>query len=173
MTTFAPIHSSELNKISFLGVDLSSGLAEDTYLEMTPSGPLTFAGTDAGSSEEYISVNSDRSGTVVLTLNAQSASNLKLLGMVKEARRDGGRPLIGDFYIERNGTLFLYQPLGCHIMERPAHSVGKDMTTTTNTWTFRCANLNEIDVDDYQIDVDLKASIKGEISGSIELSITL
>lgn len=173
MTDIAPIHSSELNHLSFAGVTLSRGLAEDTFLEFTPNSPLTHVGTDAGSTERYISVNSDSSATINFTLYAQSPENLKLLGMVKAAKADGGRPIIGNFHIERNGSLYLYQPKKCHIMGRPTQSVGRDMTTTTNVWTFDCADLNEIDISEFSLNVDLKADIDASVNIAIKASITI
>jgi len=172
MTTFAPVHSSELNKLVFLGIDLSTGLAEDTYVTFTPSGPLTYSGTDAGGSERYISYNGDNSGKINVVLNAQSSANILLSQLASRSRRDK-KPAIGDFYIERGGTLYLYQPKGCHLQERPTQSVGKDMTTVTNEWVFDAADFNEVDVGDFSINADLKADIRGSITASLSLSITL
>ena len=83
------------------------------------------------------------------------------------------KPLIGDFYIQRGGTLFLYEAKGCHLMERPTQTIGRDMSTTTQTWTFDVAEMNEVDINDVEIGIDLKASIKGDISAAVELSITI
>lgn len=171
MTSFAPIHGTEFHKFSFNGVDLSSGLGEDAYLEFTPNSPLTAVGTDAGSSERYISVMADTSGTMVLTLNAQSPTNLKLNGMVAESRGNGNRPFIGDFTIQRGGTLFLYEARGCHLMERPTYSVGRDMTTTVNTWTFDVAEMREVNINDVELALDLRDTIKADIATAKELSI--
>lgn len=170
MAYIEQIHSSSLNAFSFLGMDLSTGLAEDTYITFTPTGPLTMAASDAGGRSRVISVNGDNSGRVELTLMTQSHVNRKLLGLYEAQLLNGGVPAIGDITIKAGGTLFLYQPRQCHLMERPTQSIGKDMSTSTQTWVFDAAELNPISLSESELGVDARFSIQAEINVAITYS---
>lgn len=167
-----PVHSSALNFFSWRGIDLSSGLIDDSYITITPNATLTSATQDAGGRSRSISVDTDPSGKLEFNLQMQSTANLELMGVVREQRRNGGIPVFGDFVIGVGNTLYLYQPKQCHIMERPTQTVSKLVDGVGQTWTFDSADLNEIDVDSYvDLDVDLKASIKANIDIAFTLNI--
>lgn len=167
-----PVHSSTLNKFAFAGIELSRGLASDTYLTLTPNATLTTASQDAGGGSRSISVDNDPSGKLEFTLKMQSTENLKLNQLVKEQRRNGGIPIFGNFEIEVGGTLFLYQPKQCHIMERPTQSVGKLVDEVNQTWVFDVADLQEIDVNNYvSLNADVKADIQSAINVAFSISI--
>ena len=168
MAYIEQIHSSALNAFSFLGMDLSTGLAEDTYITFTPNATLTTAASDAGGRSRVISVNGDRSGKVEITLMTQSHVNRKLAAIWEDQLINrGGVPRISDITIKAGGTAFLYQPLQCHLMERPTQSIGKDMSTSTQTWVFDAAELNPISLSAVDMNDDAKFKIQADINVAI------
>ena len=168
------VHNFETNYISFRGVDISQGLAEDSAIKITPASQVTTTQADAGGNGFSVSVMGDNSGTVELTYNTQSPTNKLLASMLIEQKKSlasNGSILVGNIEIIANGTAYIYQPKTCYIESRPEQDIGKDMVGNTQTWVFKSLDLKEIDVDDYVMSDDARATLRANINivGSISL----
>ena len=164
------VHNFAINYISWMGVDITDGLSEDSAIKMTPSSQVTTTQADAGGKGFSVSKMGDNSGMVELTYNTQSPTN-KFLSSVKKQQDKDGDLKYGNIEILANGTAYLYQPQMCFIESRPEQDIGKDMVGNTQTWTFKALNLNEIDVEDYVISDDARATLRANINIVGELKI--
>lgn len=168
-----PVHKSELNVFTFAGISLHSGFAEDGYVEFTFNGDRTVSSMSAGGKEVSTSLLGNRSALITITLLQQSTENLLLNELYR--RDELNRSVTySDIDIVTGGTLFLYEPLGCHIQSVPSQSMGADASGATQTWTFHCAEMKARNVNSVlSINADLQSNINGAVEAAIEASIQL
>lgn len=169
---FQPIHSSRANYITFGSIDFTGSLVKDSYIEIAPTSARASASQDAGGYSESISKLSDKSATVTIQLQPQSAANQAL---VEVMNRDdfNGTMTISNINIITNGTVFLYDLIGCYIMEPPTETKSEDMADTANTWVFRCAELRPKSLDNTTFDQTTRDMITATVDATLDVSITL
>lgn len=163
-----PVHKSELNVFTFAGISLHSGFPEDGYAEFTFNGDRTVSSVSAGGKEVSTSLLGNRSALITINLLQQSTENLLLNELY---RRDELERTItySDIDIVTGGTLFLYEPLGCHIQAVPSQSIGADSSGATQAWTFHCAEMKARSVNSVlSIDADLRSNIDGTVTAAVE-----
>lgn len=165
---FEPIHSARTNYISFGAIDMTGSLAVDSYIEIEPNTDTAISSQDAGAYSESISVMSDLSATVTIQLQPQSAANVALAELVRRDRING-TITIADIVIETNGTQYLYDLKSCYITGRPIESKSADMSTTTNSWVFRCAELVEKQLENHRLEAGITASVTADVESTINI----
>jgi len=165
---FEPIHSARTNHISFGAIDFTGALAVDSYIEIAPNTDAVISSQDAGGYGESISIISDLSATVTLQLQSQSIANNALAELMRRDRING-TVSIADINIVANGTNYLYDLKSCYITGRPTETKSADMSTTTNTWTFRCAQLVEKQIENHRFEAGITANITSDVNSTISI----
>ena len=165
-----PIHNAEFNIFTFANISLHNGFAPDGYVEFTYNSDRTASSISAGGKEVSTSRMSDRSALITVTLLQQSAENLLLNELIH--REDlFGTTTISDIDIDAGGTLFLYEPLACHIQSAPSQSIGSDASGATQSWVFFCGEMKPKAVDNFlSVNIDLQSNIKGAVDAAIDVS---
>jgi hypothetical protein len=169
-TSFTPDHNIAFTLLNWAGIDLTQGLAEDNGIVFNLNSEQTEEQADAGGREFSVSVMGNNSGTIELTYNTQSVTN-KLLAEIADYDRSSGTITRSNMTVVGNGTAYLYQPKACHIKTRPNQSIGKTMNGNTQTWIFFSPDMNKVDIDDFTLNVDLKAQLTANVNVAISLSI--
>lgn len=166
-----PQHNFRQCYFSWMGIDLTSGLAEDNAVVFNINSELATLQMDAAGRSGSISSMGDNSGTVELTYNTQSQTNILLNNIVRQEKLNGGTKIVGNMEIIGDGTAFLYQPKHCFISTRPSQSIGKDMVGNTQTWIFTSLDMNPVDVDDYVLSIDAKAFLTANVNVAVSISL--
>jgi len=169
---FEPIHSARLNHIAWGGVRFDGSLAKDSYITITPNSELTAESQDAGSFNTSISLLSDRSATITIQLQAQSFANKILASTVRDDFNNDTKT-IHNMTVVSDGTLYLYDMVGCYIKARPEEVKSEDMSGVTNTWMFYCSELREKAIEDSVFSIDITADISDTVRATVENSITI
>jgi len=170
--TFEPIHSARLNNFAWGAIQLDGGLAKDSYVQISPNSDLTAESQDAGSFNTSISLLSDRSATITFQLQAQSQANKLLASVVRQDTLNNGKT-IHNITVTTNGTLYLYEMIGCYIKARPEETKSEDMSGVTNTWMFYCSELRERQIEDSVFSADVTSGISDSVSVTVQNSITI
>lgn len=133
-----PTYSSRKLSVAWSGIPFE-GLAPDTAVEFSQNADITDeeVGADGLTS---ISVLPDQSGTVTVTLQQNSPTNIALSGIVNAQRAEG------DIYIS---DLVILDPAGgsialcsnCHIKTPPSVGFGSTATGQTREWVFYIENV--------------------------------
>lgn len=167
------IHNARINHISFGDINFTGALATDSYIEIAPNSDRYAASQDAGGYNETISKLSDQSATVTLQLQTQSSANAKLVRVMAQEDVDG-IPVIANINIDTGGgTVFLYDLIGCYIMTRPTETKSADMSNTSNTWVFRCQELRPKNLENFNFNADIKASIENSVEATVSVSTSI
>jgi hypothetical protein len=167
--SFEPIHSARTNVLSWGQISLLGALAKDSYIKVTMNSDLSTASKDAGGYNESVSILADRSATIELTLQAQSAVNVALAKIVASDRRNGTLT-VAPLDIQTKGTLYLYDFPECYITKRADEDKSEDMSGGTTVWTFRCPDAREKDLKNFNFNVSINAMINEGVDATISLS---
>lgn len=136
------IYDSNRVTLSFMGIPISAGYAEDEFLTITQTSPdfVKVVGTDG---EVTRSKTNDHSATIEVKLMQSSDGNvaLSVLNNIDKLAPNGagtGPMLIKDL----QGTS-LYSAAICWIAKPPDVSFGK--SAKERVWTLECGNLVRLD----------------------------
>lgn len=169
---YESIHSSRLNNFAFGAIKFDGALAKDSYVEISPNSPLAAADMDASGARTTISKLGDRSATITFQLQSQSDANAALADLVRQDDLND-TVTISNITVQTSGTLYLYDMIGCFILERPSLSKSDDLSGISNTWVFHCSKLKEKDLSTLTINADIKATLSGGVSATIENTISI
>lgn len=167
--SFEPIHSSRTNVLSWGQISLLGALAKDSYIKVSMNSDLSTASKDAGGYNESVSILADRSATIEITLQAQSSVNVALARVVAADRRNGDFTRV-PLDIQTKGTLYLYDFPECYITKRADEDKSEDMSGNYTTWTFRCPEARERDLENFNFNVSINAMINEGVDATITLS---
>ena len=170
--SFEPIHSARTNHISFGAISLTGALAPESYITTEMTSELTSQSKDAGSYNTSISILSDSSGIITLQLQSQSTANIALTQLVAQDKANGGKT-IANINVETDGTLYLYDFIGCFISQRPGEDKSVDQSGNTSTWTFFCSDVREKRTSDTQVSADIQISIDDAVQATLGISVVL
>ena len=115
-------------------IDLSQGLAFDTYLEVTPNAPRITQkiGNDGKAS---LSKMADRSATIKMTFVQNSETNQKIAAVYAAMSKIGAEIPVSPFtIIDKTGNSAHFVALNATLTEVPGHTFGSDMGEKTWTW---------------------------------------
>lgn len=97
--------------------------------------------------------------------------------VVKDEKRTG-RKYVKNFSTESEGTLYLYDCIGCHIHKRPSEQKDQDMADKTNTWVFHVAEAREKNLDSTVYGSSVSGAlntgdVRDKINSSVSATVTL
>ncbi len=126
-------------KLSFDGEDISQGIAPGTFITIQRSVPRNTLVVGPDGSGTNV-VDSNRSGTVTVTLRKGSAINTLLTGKMKASEVEGGTPAVGALSMtDFSGDSEADCPKA--VLAGFADDSYGD-TEGTLEWTFNCLELN-------------------------------
>lgn len=164
------IHSARTTSILFGDIDMTGALSADSYIEVSHNSDLTATSKDAGGRNSSISLLTDYSGTVSIQLQPQSSANQALAEVVRRDRARGGLT-IRDIAVVTEGTVHLFEFIGCHIMQLPSDTKGRDLSTTTNTWVFYCDEIRPKKIQNSVFSVEVQGSIEERVDATISIQL--
>lgn len=157
---FHATYSAREVLITYLGVDLSEGKADDTFMTVSDNSPRTTM-TKGADGNTAVSLSPDRSGTVTLTLFTTS-DTCKRLTATYEILRSSGLLGAAPLTVTDPSGATLVVAAQAVLTERGENSLG--LGENTRDFTFYCETMFDIALDE-DIAKEVNDTLKGASIG--------